>query len=169
MTRRLGIGFCLLVSAVVAQDVTDSSGYVLAPGDGELLGPDRVILASPESGTQGGVLMLSRIPAGFRTSFHIHQTADEFFYILSGGGTAEFAGAVHQIDPGYTIFVPAGGQHKLSVAEDEPMEVLSFFDRPGFDGWFREAHERFFSKSLSMSLDECNEIGAKYDHVCVRD
>ncbi len=108
-------------------------------------------------------------PIAFRTSFHIHQAADEILYVISGGGTAEFGGETYYVGPGFTIFVPVGDQHKLSVSEEEPMEVLSYFDTPGFDDWFREAHERFFSRSLPMTLEDCNEIGAKYDHVCVRD
>jgi len=163
------IALTVIAGAASAQDAGESAGYVLAPGEGESLGPGRIIMASPRTGTQGGVLMFSSIPAGFKTSFHIHQIADEFFYIISGNGAAEFGGESHSIGPGYFIFVPAGGEHKLSVTDNEPMEVLSFFDQPGFDDWFREAHERFFSKSLPLTLEDCNEIGAKYNHVCVRD
>ncbi|MGD8340762.1 MAG: cupin domain-containing protein, partial [Gammaproteobacteria bacterium] len=116
-------------------------GYVLKVGEGERLGPNRLIKASPESGTQGGVVVMDRLELGFETTFHIHTTSDEFFYVVSGTGAAEFGDDKIDIGPGDFIFVAAGTQHNLSVTDDGPMELLFVFDRPGADGWFREAHE----------------------------
>jgi plastocyanin len=80
---------------------------------------------------------------------------------------AEFDGKELEIGPGYVIFVPAGAAHNMSVSEDGPMELLFFFDKPGADEWFREAHERYFSKSIPLTVEACNEIGEKYDYVCI--
>lgn len=35
------------------------------------------------------------------------------------------------------------------------------------DEFFREAHVKYFSKSLPLTLDTCNEIGRKYEYVCL--
>jgi quercetin dioxygenase-like cupin family protein len=161
------IAFIGLGVIAVAQAQSDPSGYVLKPGEGESLGPTRLIKASPDSGTQGGVVVMDRLEPGFETTFHIHTVADEFFYVVSGTGAAEFDGRRIEIGSGDFIFVPAGSEHNLSVSDDGPMELLFVFDKPGADDWFREAHERFFSQSLPFSIDDCNEIGAKYDYVCL--
>lgn len=63
--------------------------------------------------------------------------------------------------------MPAGGEHEMSVSEEQEMELLYFLDKPGLDGFFRELHEQFISQSKSMSLAECNTIGAKYEMVCL--
>jgi mannose-6-phosphate isomerase-like protein (cupin superfamily) len=158
-------------SRVQAQgkEVSESKvpGYVLKPGEGEALGPARLIKASPRSGTQGGVVVLDQLPAGFTTDFHIHKTSDEFFYVISGTGTAAIGHKETPLGPGDFIFVAAAGVHKMSVSGDGPMELLFIFDKPGADNFFREAHAKYFSKSLPFSLEDCNEIGRKYEYVCL--
>lgn len=159
--------FLLVGSLVFLSGATAQEGYVLKLGEGERLGPNRLIKASPESGTQGGVVVFDRLDPGFETTFHIHTTADEFFYVISGSGAAEFGGDKIEIGEGDFIFVSAGTQHNLSVSDDGPMELLFVLDRPGADGWFREAHERFFSQGIPLTVEDCNEMGEKYDYVCV--
>ena len=141
-------------------------GYVLKPGEGEKLGPVRIIKASPDSGTQGGVMVLDELPPGFTTGVHVHTTADEFFYIISGRGTATIGEKDIAIGPGDIVFVSAGGDHAMSVDVDNSMELLFFMDKPGIDGFFREAHEKYFSRSKPLTLEACNAIGRKYAYVC---
>lgn len=144
-----------------------ASGYVLPPGQGELLGPNRIIKASPKSGSLNAVVVLDSLRPGFSSTWHIHQKADEFFYVVQGEGSAEIENAKYPIANGAVIFVPRGAAHNLSVSDRGPMKLLFFFDQPGADEWFREAHEKFFSKSIHMSTAECNEMGKKYGYVCL--
>lgn len=144
-----------------------SRGYVLRTGEGEGLGPGRLIKASPKRGTQGGVVVLDQLPAGFTTGFHAHTKADEFFYVINGSGSASIDEQDVAIGPGDFVFVPARGKHRMSVADTGPMELLYFLDQPGLDDFFREAHTLYFSKARPMSLDECNAIGQKYATVCI--
>jgi mannose-6-phosphate isomerase-like protein (cupin superfamily) len=142
------------------------SGYVLGPKEGESLGPNRIIKASPKSGSNGGVMVLDSLPAGFETTFHAHKRSDEFFYILNGLGVVELDSLKYEIGSGSVIYVPRGTAHNLKVSDNASMNLLFFFDKPGTDEWFREAHEKFFSKSIPMTVDECNEIGRKHGYVC---
>lgn len=142
-------------------------GYVLKPGDGEALGPDRLIKASPRSGTQGGIMVLDQLPAGFSTGIHIHQKGDEFFYVISGDGAATLGDEDAAIGPGDVVFVPEGARHAMSVNADAGMELLFFMDEPGLEGFFREAHALFFSQGKPLGVEDCNDIGAKYNMVCV--
>ena len=178
----LPIGKTLLIASVLAagasvsvpalaqsaeQEGAEQQGYVLKPGEGETLGPNRIIKASPESGTQGGVMVLDRLPPGFTTGPHVHRNADEFFYVISGTGAASMGGKRIVIGPGDVVFVPVGGEHEMSVGEEQEMELLYFLDKPGLDGFFRELHEEFITQSRSLSVDDCNAIGVKYGMVCL--
>ena len=112
-------------------------------------------------------LNLDQLPAGFTTGFHAHTNADEFFYVISGTGTASIDEEDVPIGPGDFIFVPTAGKHKMSVADTGPMEIIFFLDEPGLEEFFREAHALYFSQSQTMSLEECNAIGQKYGMVCI--
>lgn len=145
-------------------------GYVLRPGEGEGLGPTRLIKASPTTGTKGGVVVLDMLPAAFTTGpdFHRHDNADEFFYIISGSGSLEYSGTIHDVRKGDFVFVPAKTNHVLSVSASAPMEVLEFFDQPGMAEWFRRAHDQYFSKGKELTLEACNELGLKHAMTCVQ-
>ena len=145
----------------------EPKGYVLKAGEGEALGPDRLIKASPKGGTQGGIMVLDQLPAGFTTGIHIHRKGDEFFYVISGEGVARLGDQDTAIGPGDVVFVPEGARHAMSVNADAGMELLLFMDEPGLEEFFREAHALFFSQGKPLSLEECNAIGAKYNMVCV--
>lgn len=155
--------FLLSIAPASAQE----KGYVLKAGEGEKLGPNRTIKASPESGTQGGVMVLDYLEPGFSTGRHRHTSADEFFYVIRGTGTATLESGETLIEPGDVVFVPAGAEHKMAVTGTEPMELLYFLDEPGLDGFFREIHAEFISRSEPLTLEDCNTVGAKYGMVCI--
>ena len=172
MKNAVAIGLLVMLpvgQALAQDDKRDDSdgskrGYVLKQGQGEKLG--RVIIkASPQSGTQGGVMVLGALPPGFYTGLHIHHIADEFFYVLSGRGTATLGDEHLQFEAGDVIFSPAGETHEIKVDIEGPMELLYFMDKPGADGFVREVHAR--TSSDRMTLAECNKIGAKYEITCV--
>ena len=92
-TLRLGMKRIILIVLLTLVNISLAAdearkGYVLKPGEGEALGPSRLIKASPQSGTQGGVIVLDQLRPGFQTTFHIHTNADEFFYVVGGEGRA---------------------------------------------------------------------------------
>ena len=61
-----------------------------------------------------------RVPEGLSEVRHLHNKAEQFFYILSGMATLEVAGVVYELRPGEGFHVPAGTAHTLSnVHEDE--------------------------------------------------
>ena len=172
MKNAVAIGLLVMLpvgQALAQDDKRDDSdgskrGYVLKQGQGEKLGR-KIIKASPQSGTQGGVMVLDAVPPGFYTGLHIHHIADEFFYVLSGRGTATLGDEHLQFEAGDVIFSPAGETHEIKVDIEGPMELLYFMDKPGADGFFREVHAR--TSSDRMTLAECNKIGAKYEITCV--
>ena len=137
-------------------------GYVLKVGEGEYAA-GAIIKASPASGTQGGVLLHEPFPDGFSTGLHYHVEADEFFYVISGQGTATFNGEDHSVEAGDVIFIPAGLDHKLWT-DGSTMELLAFLDKPGLDEEFRAWH-RAYGEDAPVSLEQLNEIAERYGTV----
>lgn len=167
--KKLTLPFLLLIvmfAFTLSQVLyAQKTGYVLGPKEGESLG-SKIIKASPKSGSNGGVLVLDSVPAGFETTLHAHKKADEFFYILNGKGIVELDSMKYEIGSGSVIFVPRGTAHNLKVSNNGSMKMLFFFDKPGADEWFREVHEKYFSKSIPLTVEGCNEIGKKYGYTC---
>ena len=99
-------------------------------------------------------MILQPMPADFSTGLHFHEEADEFFYVISGTGTATIAGQEYEIGPGDVIFVPAGEDHKLAT-HSEKLEILEFVDKPGLDEEFRAEIEE------PLTLEKLNEVANK--------
>lgn len=138
------------------------NGYVLKVGEGEYAA-GAIIKASPATGTQGGVLVQQPFPEGLSTGLHYHTEADEFFYVVSGRGTATFDGENHPVEAGDVIFIPAGLDHKLWT-DGSAMELLVFLDKPGLEEEFRAWH-RAYGEDAPVSLEQLNEIAERHGTV----
>jgi len=74
------------------------------------------------------------------TSTSYHSVAEEFYYVLSGHGTAILNGEPFAISPGDFLRLPPGTRHSF-VTIDEPLEMLDIHVpgcRPGRDTYFIE-------------------------------
>ena len=138
--------------------------YILQPNEGEVLGTD-VIKASPNSGTQGSVMISQTMGAGFSTGRHVHLEADELFYVVSGEGIVSLGEDERPVSTGYVIFVPAGAEHRIRVEDGGQMEIIEFLDKPGLDEEFRVWHRRFSENPEDLSLEELNEVSRQYGTV----
>jgi mannose-6-phosphate isomerase-like protein (cupin superfamily) len=163
----MNLHLSMLLLVIAQYGFSQVEAYVLNPREGEALGPGRLIKASPHTGSRNVVLVIDSARAGFETTFHAHRKTDEFFYIIEGEGTVDLDTQRHVIGPGSVIFIPGSMAHNVKVSDTGPMRMLFFFDKPGTDEWFREAHEKFFSRGLPMSTEDCNRIGKKYGYVCL--
>jgi mannose-6-phosphate isomerase-like protein (cupin superfamily) len=65
-----------------------------------------------------------RVPPGASEVRHLHGSARQFFYVLSGVATLEIAGEIHALAPGEGVEVPPGTPHRLSNNGPEPLEFL---------------------------------------------
>jgi mannose-6-phosphate isomerase-like protein (cupin superfamily) len=79
---------------------------------------------------------LSEIDVGSSSNRHSHEN-EEVFFVLSGRGSAEVAGASQEVEAGSAVLVPSGQPHRLVNHGDEPLRVLCCagpaFDRQAFD------------------------------------
>src|SRR3954468_3066626 len=66
--------------------------------------------------TGGAVALLDQWAVrGDATPMHVHRTEAEIFYVLEGGITAWHDGAVHEVDAGGVVYLPAGQPHALAI------------------------------------------------------
>lgn len=73
----------------------------------------------------GGVSVLRKFEAGITVPAHVHPSANEFVYVLSGEW--EESGTIHRA--GAVFFAPRGVQHGPHVARTEVLS-LTVFDGP---------------------------------------
>jgi mannose-6-phosphate isomerase-like protein (cupin superfamily) len=151
------VSLCLcVISAGFAFADEPSAGYMLRAGEGEAVAGS-LIKASPNSGTQNAVIILQSIPDQASTGLHYHLNADEFFYVISGSGTATLGNDNYVIEEGDVIFIPVGLDHEMT-ADRGPLVLLEFKDLPGLDEEFRVWHKRFVEGNEAMTLDKINEF-----------
>lgn len=65
-----------------------------------------------------------RVPSGSSETRHLHNRAEQFFYILSGIATLEVDAVVHTLHPNQGFHVPAGIAHTLSNKHNQNLEFL---------------------------------------------
>ena len=148
---------CLCIVAIcLAYADAPTGGYVLKAGEGEAVAGS-LIKASPRSGTQNAVMILQPMPDRASTGLHYHLKADEFFYVVSGTGTATLGDQDYLIEKGDVIFVPVGLDHEMT-ADRGPLVLLEFKDLPGLDEEFRVWHKQFVEGGEEMTLDKLNEF-----------
>ena len=65
-----------------------------------------------------------RVPPGASETRHLHNRAEQFFYVLSGIATLEVDGAVHTLQKNQGFHVPACVAHTLSNRHESSLEFL---------------------------------------------
>ncbi len=66
--------------------------------------------------TPSTVKLLS-VAAGNRLSLQKHRERSEFWRVVTGSGSAEVDGVVHELTVGSEVYIPQGAAHRLSAAE----------------------------------------------------
>lgn len=64
------------------------------------------------------------VPKGSSETRHLHNKAEQFFYILSGIATLEVSGDIHIIHPNEGFHIPAGVAHTLGNEHEQDLEFL---------------------------------------------
>ena len=130
-------------------------GFILKAGAGEPLLNGIVVKASPETGTEGTILVEQTFQKGGTTNLHLHEQGDELFYVVSGRGTATLGDATDEIVAGDVIFVPRNAVHRIeNLIREEPLRVVFFMDSPELVEEFRAIHERVTSEPDRPITDE---------------
>jgi len=65
-----------------------------------------------------------RVPSGESEERHYHQSAQQFFYILSGVAHIELSGIEHIVTAGNSLHVPANEPHQLVNKSADELHFL---------------------------------------------
>ncbi|MGQ0480592.1 MAG: quercetin 2,3-dioxygenase [Pseudonocardia sp.] len=123
--------------------VSDPVGYVLDASQGEahwFLGA-RATYKTTHSQNGGGLFLAEfHAPRGHGTPLHVHDDADEMFYVLNGQLTIEYDGEQHTVTDGGFVFGPRNVPHRVRVDSDVA-HFLLLTTPAGFEDFVRTAGE----------------------------
>ncbi len=125
-----------------------------APGS-----PGRSFSPKLRGGETGGSIMMfeETIPAGTKSTFHLHHHSDEVAYVLSGEITFKIGDEVTVGGPGSCAFMPRGVPHAWKSTGAETGRVL-FLYTPAKAGGLIEEQQRTGRGFRSMNEHELTEL-----------
>ena len=139
----------------------DAQGIVVLPGQGQVssTSPGRAFALKLLGGATGDSIMLfeETVPAGTKSTFHLHHGSDEVAYVLSGEVTFKIGNEVTVGGPGTCAFMPRGVPHAWKNTGAETGRVL-FLYTPAEAGGLLEEQHRTRRTFASMSEREVAEI-----------
>lgn len=106
--------------------------------DVKRLGPYQIESLIPEADESAGTAYRVRIEPHQRTSVSYHKIAEEYYYVLSGSGTAILNGIEHELRTGDFLRLPPGTTHGF-ITRDEALVMLDIHSpgsRPNRDVYF---------------------------------
>jgi quercetin dioxygenase-like cupin family protein len=108
--------------------------------------------------THESIMMFEEtVPAGTRSTLHLHHDSDEVAYVLSGEVTFSIGGQVTIGGPGSCTFMPRGVPHAWKSTGAETGRVL-FLYTPAKAGGLIEEQQRTGRKFASLSEHELTDI-----------
>ena len=92
-------------------------------------------------------------PAGWETPWHVHDTHDEYFYILDGSVTARVGDATILLRAGDFAFGPRLVAHGYRVSDAGPARLLMMTGDRDFAEFVREMSEPAADETLPQPFD----------------
>ena len=142
-----------------------AQGIVLLPGQGPALNmsPGRSAELKLLGGATGGSVMMfeETVPAGTKSTFHLHHDSDEMAYVLSGEVTFKIGDKVAVGGPGTCAFMPRGVPHAWKNSGAETGRVLFLYTPARAGGLFEEQH-RTQRTIASMNEKEAAELRQRH-------
>src|SRR6266568_7741763 len=140
-----------------------AQGVVVLPGQGSVwnMSPGRSAVLKLLGGATGGSIMMfeETVPAGTKSTFHLHHDSDEVAYVLSGEVTFKIGDEVTVGGPGTCAFMPRSIPHAWKNTGAQTGEVL-FFYSPAGAGKFFEA--RLGQPAASITDAEAIEMRKRH-------
>jgi quercetin dioxygenase-like cupin family protein len=138
-----------------------AQGFVIRPRQSPVSSftPGRSFSLKLRGEGTGDIIMMfeETVPAGTKSTFHLHRDSDEVAYVLSGEVTFKIGDEVTVGGPGTGAFMPRGVPHAWKSTGAETGRVL-FLYTPARAGGLIEEQQRTGSKFVSMSERELAEI-----------
>ncbi len=99
---------------------------------------------------------------GAPTPLHIHTSADEAIYVLSGSGAAWVDGVEIAATPGAFLLVPRGAPHALRRSSEEPVRMLTLISPPGLEQFFHAVVQRG-EEALLAQPEQLADLARAFD------
>lgn len=78
-------------------------------------------LVGTHNGASSMDFRISRYPIRGRVALHLHEDAEQIYYVISGSGTAQLGDQQYLIRGGDTLFVPPKVEHSVENTGDEDL------------------------------------------------
>ena len=135
-----------------------STPNIVVPPRQDPVAPGRSYSVKLRGGETGDSIMMFEeiVPAGAKSTFHLHHDSDEVAYVLSGEVTFMIGGEISVGGPGACAFMPRGVPHAWKSTGAETGRVL-FLYTPAKAGGLIEEQQRTGRKFAQMSERELAE------------
>jgi quercetin dioxygenase-like cupin family protein len=140
----------------------DTRGIVVPPGQGPV-SPGRSFSLKLRGGETGDSIMMfeETVPAGTKSTFHLHHHSDEVAYVLSGEVTFMIGGEISAGSPGTCAFMPRGVPHAWKSTGAGTGRML-FLYTPATAGGLIEEQQRTGRGFASMNEREAAKLRHRY-------
>lgn len=136
-------------------------GIVVLPEKGTVSNtpPERSFALKLLGEATGGSLMMfeETVPAGTKSTYHLHHDSDEVAYVLSGEITFKIGDQVTIGGPGTCAFMPRGVPHAWKSTGAETGQVLFLYTPAGAGGLIEE-QQRTHRPFSSMTEHELADL-----------
>ena len=140
-----------------------STPNIVVPPRQDPVAPGRSYSVKLRGGETGDSIMIFEeiVPAGTKSTFHLHHDSDEVAYVLSGEVTFMIGGEISVGGPGACAFMPRGVPHAWKSTGAETGRVL-FLYTPAKAGGLIEQQQRTGRGFASMNEREAAELRQRY-------
>jgi len=140
-----------------------STPNIVVPPRQDPVAPGRSYSVKLRGGETGDSIMMFEeiVPAGTKSTFHLHHDSDEVAYVLSGEVTFMIGGEISVGGPGACAFMPRGVPHAWKSTGAETGRVL-FLYTPAKAGGLIEEQQRTGRGFASMNEREAAELRRRY-------
>lgn len=120
----------------------------------------RVVLASEDTGREIGIFW-SQTEAPGGPPLHVHDDADETFYVLEGRTLFVVGDEEVVIEAGGAAFVPQGAEHTYRVLGEEGGTQLTIMSPGGFEHFFAAVAAE--GLRIPEDMPRIEEIAAEFE------
>ena len=143
------------------------SGRAITRGPGEgtaMWVPGHQITYKAQGEETGGAYsLLEVLITGEGPPQHIHNDAEEAFYVVEGEVNVKRGEETLHAAAGAFVLIPRGTSHTIWNTGSTPVKVLTIFSPPGFEGYFMETGEEGKEPELAAYMEKANAVAEKYN------
>ena len=112
--------------------------------------------------TGGAYSLLEVLITGEGPPQHIHNDADEAFYVVEGEVNVKRGEETLHAPTGAFVLIPRGTVHTTWNTGSAPAKLLAIFSPPGMEEYFMETGEEGREPELAAYMEKANAVAEKY-------